>query len=71
MLKNFEKWSTDDEKFALDYFHKKGKYEKFQDLKIPPNLYDTRQTFLKKIKNPEIGQEFLKNYNEQNPIAEN
>ena len=46
LLKNPEKLLTDDEKFAIDYFHGRGTCEKFQDPKTRPNLYDSRQTFL-------------------------
>ena len=71
LLKNHEKWLTDEEKFAIDYFHGRGIYKKYQDPKIPPNVLDTRQTFLKKMENQEMRQKFLENYNRLNPIKEN
>jgi hypothetical protein len=66
-LKNHEKWLTEEEKFALDYFHGRGIYKKYQ----PPNVLDTRQTFLKKMENQEMREKFLENYNRLNPIKEN
>jgi len=56
---------------VVDYLHGRGTCEKFQDLKTRPNLYDTRQTFLKKMENPEMRQKFLESYNQRNPIKEN
>ena len=71
MLKNHEKWLTDEEKFAIDYFLGRGTFKKSQDPKTRPNLYDTRQTFLKKMEDQEMRQEFLESYNQRNPIREN
>ena len=63
LLKNPEKLLTDDEKFAIDYFHGRGTFKKSHDPKTRPNLYDTRQTFLNKMENQEMRQEFLESYN--------
>lgn len=41
--------------------------KKKQDPKTEPNIYDTRQTFLKKIINQEMRQKFLESYNQRNP----
>ena len=71
LLKNHEKWLTDEEKFALDYFHGRGIYKKYQDPKTLPNVHDTRQTFLKKMEDPEMRQKFLESYNRLNSIKEN
>ena len=51
LLKNHQKWLTAEEKSSIDYFHGTGIYAKFQDPKTPPNINDTRKTFLKKIEN--------------------
>ena len=48
-----------------------GIYKKYQDPKISPNLFDTRQTFLKKMEDQEMREKFLENYNRLNPIKEN
>lgn len=51
---------TQDEKDALAYFSGAGFYKYYQDLNTPPNLYDTRQTFLDKMQNSEMRKNFLK-----------
>jgi len=71
LLKPHEKWLTDEEKFAIEYFHGKGIYKKYQDPKTPSNLFDTRQTFLKKMENEEMRRKFLENSNRLNPIKNN
>lgn len=71
LLKNSEKLLTDEEKFAVDYFHGRGLCEKFQDPKMFPNVLNTRQTFLKKMENQEMREEFLESYNQQKAIKEN
>jgi len=71
LLKNHEKWLTDEEKSTLDYFHGRGIYKKYQDPKISPNVLDTRQTFLKKMEDQEMREKFLENYNRLNLIKEN
>lgn len=45
MLKNFKEILTSSEKLAIDYFPSKGIDKKYQDLKIQPNVYDTRKNF--------------------------
>lgn len=49
MLKNFKEILTSSEKLAIDYFPSKGIDKKYQDLKIQPNVYDTRKNFQKAI----------------------
>ncbi len=68
MLKPHENWLIDEEKSAIDYFHGRGKYKKYQDPKTPPNLLDTRKTFLKKMEDKEMREKFLEYYNRRNPI---
>lgn len=70
-LENHEKWLTDEERFAIDYFHGEGIYKKYQDPKTPPKIFDTRQTFLKKMEDEEMREKFLESYNRMNPIEEN
>lgn len=48
------KMLTQDEKDALNYFDGTGFYQYHQDLNTPPNIYDTRQTFLDKMQNSEM-----------------
>ena len=68
LLNNYQKWLTDEEKSSIDYFHGTGIYAKFQDPKTPPNILDTRETFLKKMENPDMREKFLETYNRVNPI---
>ena len=51
---------------ALDYFNGENFYNYYQSLKTPPNIFDTRSSFLLKIeKNREIRENFLKAYNQR------
>ena len=68
LLNNYQKWLTDEEKSAINYFHGTGIYAKFQDPKIPPNILDTRKTFLKKMENQDMREKFLETYNRVNSI---
>ena len=63
-----ERILTADEQSAIDYFHGVGKYAKFQDPKVLPNIFDTRKTFLKKMENRDMREKFLKAYNRRYPI---
>jgi hypothetical protein len=67
-LNNHQKWLTDEEKSTINYFHGTGSYAKLQDPKTPPNIFDTRKTFLKKMENPDMRKKFLETYNRENPI---
>ena len=51
---------TPEEKDALDYFRGTGFYEYHQDVSTPPNIFDTRDTFLKKMQDFEMRNKFLK-----------
>lgn len=55
--KNFNR--TPEEQDAVDYFHGTGIYAKFQDPKTEPNRFDTRQSFLRKMHDPELRNNFL------------
>ena len=52
----------------MDYFHGTGIYAKFQDSKTPPNVLDTRKTFLKKMEDKKMREKFLESYNRKNSI---
>ena len=55
---------TRQEKDAFDYFNGTGFYKYYQDVKTPPNVFDTRSSFLLKVeKNREMREKFLKYYN--------
>ena len=52
------------EQDALDYFNGENFYSYHQSLETPPNIYDTRSSFLLKVeKNREMRENFLKAYN--------
>lgn len=57
------KMLTEDEKDALNYFGGTGFYKYHQDLTTPPNRFDTRETFLNKMQDSEMRNNFLKAYN--------
>ena len=65
MLNNYQKLLTAEEKSAIDYFRGTGIYTKFQDPNIPSTIYDTRESFLKKMENKEMRKKFLESYNQK------
>ena len=54
---------TNEKLDAMDYFNGTGFYQKKQDPKQKPNIFDTRQTFLLKMHNPILRNNFLKSLN--------
>ena len=48
-----------EEKDAIAYFQRTGFYKYYQKIEKRPNIYDTRETFLLKMHNPEIRDNFL------------
>ena len=68
LLNNHQKWLTAEEESTINYFHGTGFYAKLQDPKTPPNIFDTRKTFLKKMENPDMRKKFLETYNRENTI---
>ncbi len=62
---NPNQYLTSEEKDALNYFSGQGFYKDRQAIQTPPNVYDTRQTFLKKMENNEVQREFLIRYNQK------
>lgn len=63
-LKLIEKDSyyTSQELDAMAYFYGTGFYKNEQDSKQKPNIFDTRQTFLKKMHDPQVRRNFLENF---------
>jgi hypothetical protein len=51
---------------AIDYFQGRGFYIKHQDPKVKPNVFDTRQSFLLKMHDPILRENFLKSLNRKN-----
>jgi len=63
---------TKKEQDAFDYFTGENFYKYHQKLSTPPNIYDTRQSFLLKIeKNRDLREKFLKAYNRRNDQVSN
>lgn len=54
---------TPEEQDAFNYFSSTGFYKNYQSPKTSPNIFDTRESFLKKMKNPEMRTNFLNSYN--------
>ena len=54
---------TPQEQDAFNYFNGKDFYSDHQNIKTPPNIYDTRESFLLKMENKEMRNKFLTAYN--------
>ena len=54
---------TKEELDAMDYFHGTGFYQKQQDPEVKPNIFDTRQSFLLKMHDPVLRNNFLNSFN--------
>ena len=57
---------TKEEVDAMNYFHGKGFYAKTQDSSMKPTIFDTRQSFLMKMHNPVMRQNFIKSFKRLN-----
>ena len=64
-MKEDPKFYTKEELDAMDYFHGTGFYQKQQDPEVKPNIFDTRQSFLLKIDDPVLRNNFLNSFNSQ------
>ena len=65
MRKN-PKFYTKEELDARDYFQGNGFYKKQQDPRVKPNIFDTRQSFLLKMHDDQMRDEFLASFNRKN-----
>ena len=54
---------TPEEQDAFNYFSSTGVYKNYQSPKTSPNIFDTRESFLEKMNNPEMRTNFLNSYN--------
>lgn len=52
-----------EKKDSINYFNGTGIYEGFQNPESKPNKFDTRSSFLTKMENPILREQFLKSYN--------
>lgn len=57
---------TKEELDAISYFQGTGLYSKHQDPKVKPNIFDTRQSFLLKMHDDKLRNEFLDSFNRRN-----
>jgi len=57
---------TSQELDAMNYFHGTGFYQKQQDPEVKPNIFDTRQSFLRKMHDPIALDNFLDSFNRIN-----
>ena len=61
LKENFNR--TAKEQDAVDYFNGTGIYAKYQDIRTKPNIFDTRQSFLLKMHDPVLRNNFLNSFN--------
>lgn len=54
---------TKEELDAMDYFNGTGFYQQYQDSEVKPNIFDTRQTFLLKMHDPVLRNNFSNSFN--------
>ena len=65
-LLNNKNWYTKEELDAMAYFNGTGFYQKEQDPSQKPNIFDTRQTFLLKMHDDKLRNNFLNSLNSKN-----
>ena len=67
-VKNLDntRYYTKEELNAINYFHGTGFFQEYQDPKLKPNIFDTRQTFLFKMHDDKLRNEFLNSLNRRN-----
>jgi len=59
-------WYSKEELDAMDYFNGIGFYQKEQDSTQKPNIFDIRQTFLLKMHDDKLRNDFLNSFNSKN-----
>ena len=57
------KYYTKEELNAVDYFQGNGIYAKYQDKREKYKIFDTRQSFLLKMHDDKLRNNFLNNFN--------
>lgn len=53
---------TQEEQNAIDYFNGTGMFSNYQKLSTPPNKYDTRNSFVKKMHSRSVREKFFQRY---------
>ena len=64
LKENFNR--TAKEQDAVDYFNGTGIYAKYQYIRTKPNIFDTRQSFFRKMHDPIALENFLDSFNRIN-----
>ena len=64
LKENFNR--TREEQDAIDYFQRTGFYKEQQNPKTKPNIFDTRQSFLMKMHDDKLRDNFLDSFNRMN-----
>ena len=62
-MKENPKFFTTKKLDAIDYFQGNSFYNKYQDIKVKPNIFDTQQSFLLKRHDDKLRNEFLNSFN--------
>jgi hypothetical protein len=62
-LSDKKSYYTNQELNAMDYFYGTSFYQKEQDPKQKSNIFDTRQSFLRKMHDPVLRHNFLNSFN--------
>ena len=65
-IEDSSKFYSEQELDSINYFQGKGYYARYQDIRVAPNIYDTRQSFLLKMQDTKTRQKFLKSFNRIN-----
>jgi len=65
-IKENSNFYTKEELDSMDYFQGTGFYQKYQDPELKPKIFDTRQTFLFKMHDPILRNNFLNSLNSEN-----
>jgi hypothetical protein len=65
-IKERSNFYTKEELDAMDYFQGNGIYAKYQDKREKYNIFDTRQSFLLKMHEDKLRNEFLNSLNSRN-----
>ena len=62
-------WSKE-ELNAINYYQGTGVFQKYQNPNVKPNIYDTRKTFILKMRNQSMRLRFMRSYEELEYIDE-
>ena len=61
-MKDKKSYYTKEKLDAIDYFDGTGFYQKQQNPEVKPNIFDTRQSFLLKMHDPVLRNNFLNSF---------